>query len=115
MLMVIEWCRSRSRIAPAITESPKTSTQAPRLWSLVMMIEASLVAARDQLEEQIGQPHARTARGGAAADDHADRTIDRARVQMLWAEPRRHAPAFILRPSSDDADRNRGWQRHSEL
>ena len=31
MLIVIEWCSRRSRIALAITVSPKTSPQAPRL------------------------------------------------------------------------------------
>jgi len=35
MLIVIEWWRSRSRIALAITVSPKTSPQAPRLWLLL--------------------------------------------------------------------------------
>ena len=38
MLTVIEWCSRRSRIAVAITGSPKTSPQAPRLWLLVTMI-----------------------------------------------------------------------------
>lgn len=39
MLMVVAWCRSRSRIALATTVSPKTLPHALRLWLLVSRIE----------------------------------------------------------------------------
>jgi hypothetical protein len=32
MLMVMAWCRTRSRIAVAMTWPPKTSPQLPKLW-----------------------------------------------------------------------------------
>jgi hypothetical protein len=39
MLMIVEWCRSRSRMAVAITWSPKTWPQPVRLWLEVIRIE----------------------------------------------------------------------------
>lgn len=38
MLMVVAWWRTRSRIAAAMTRSPKTSAQLPKLWLLVRII-----------------------------------------------------------------------------
>ena len=39
-MIVVAWCRIRSRIALAITRSPKTSPQLPKLWLLVRIVWA---------------------------------------------------------------------------
>jgi len=45
MLSVIAWCSTRSRIAVAMTRSPKTSPQAAKLWLLVRLkLEQNVVA-----------------------------------------------------------------------
>ena len=54
MLTVIAWCTMRSRIAVAMTRSPKTSAQPPKLWLLVSEDHrAPFITAGDELKKRL--------------------------------------------------------------
>ena len=53
MFRVTAWCSRRSRIAVAMTRSPKTSPQGREALVAGQDHRTALVAAADQLEEQV--------------------------------------------------------------